>query len=220
MKILVHVGLLSPSPFPPHGRISSYVCSGLILLFIYAECLTDVCLRISKSLRTSHTLLLLHSPRRIWGAMPPAHSCLLPIKHVQQPEIQCWEKKQISYLVPLCSWFPATQHNEGANARGAKGGKFLHGADIWELGQRGRVWKRQSLTLFQLKWGQWLSSIDRLSTCDLLIDPKVPLQMPILLLAASSHYKKTDKSHFLQCISSIASMYLCQRNTNLAELSG
>jgi len=140
MKTSVHVGLPSPSPFPPHGRISSYVCSDLILLFICAERLTDVCLQISKSVCTSLTLLLAAFTRRSTPLRMGSNAvCLLllpsrcrEMNPYSSSELQCWEHalgEKPAHLIPLCLWSPSTQHNEGTS--GPQAGKFLHEAHFW-----------------------------------------------------------------------------------------
>lgn len=85
---------------------------------------------------------------------------------------------------------------------GAQAGKFLYEAHIWgpRAGRKG---------LGEVGVDRWPFSINRLNTSDLLIDPKVPLKKPTLLLAGSHHDKKAHETHFLQGPMHLLNCTLC-----------
>lgn len=110
MKILGHVGLLAPSPSPPPGRISSHVCSALILGFICAQCPADVCLQIA-----------LHRPRLApavltgsWCSPLPTGATLLGMELGTMLGTHTGTEKIPSHLSPPHAE-SVTQQNKGAN---------------------------------------------------------------------------------------------------------
>lgn len=97
---------------------------------------------------------------------------------------RCTRRKKVNPL--HSSMFTVSSHTERCLGRKAPAWSPHLGTKGWEEGSAG------------IRVDRWLFSIDRLSTSDLLTDPKVSVNKLTLLLAGCHHHKKTHDSRFLQ----------------------